>query len=105
MAIEYRFEKGIFYPVVVCDTCGELIKDVAKGIVVFDNVHALNKYSLGPWSPVFKHKGPKCDPKSERTYPWFELREFLYQLVGNSGLDLEKAKRLHEISCEVGFAV
>ena len=88
---EFEFEDGQgIGAVIVCDVCGDLIREAGLGVCV----HPTDRLEIGEsQKPFFAHKG-KCHNQLERDFgydphngPWDELTSFLAQLRRNTGFD------------------
>lgn len=71
-------EEGVYYPTLICDACGEPIKDARKAIITWGELADKTiSYATGIYHKV------RCDPghKIERFSD--ELSSFMRQLVYN----------------------
>ena len=84
--IEMVRKDGKTCPVIFCDVCGKLIKDVDMGMVSFTSMEEGNI----PVKFVHKFTCDQGDPM------WQELSHFLAWLLQNVGFDDEKYKNAKE---------
>ena len=77
-------------PVIVCDACGERIRDAGCGVYLYNR----DLFEIGEFrEPLFAHKG-RCHDRlggtsslDPRHRPWDELKVFLANLSHNTGFD------------------
>lgn len=78
---------------IVCDGCGQTIRDARGAVVTWDE----------PGAPVyFAHKG-NCDFRSGRHLCSADLNVFLFQLCWNVRYDAAEGKREHDALAELGL--
>ncbi len=82
--ISVLYSEGRNFPLVVCDQCGEAIKNAELGMVAFGETREEGKYQ----ELAFLHKG-QCDKTfkegEKRPGGWMELSHFLARLCHNAG--------------------
>ena len=78
MGMSVYTDKGINYPVLTCDTCGEAIKDVRRAMIT---IPELCGTPIVPSSGLY-HKG-HCDPGRTAYRGWDELSTYMRQLICN----------------------
>ena len=74
-------------PVIVCDACGERIRDAGCGVYLYSR----DVFEIGEFrEPLFAHKG-RCHDRlggtsssDPRHLPWHELKVFLANLRDNT---------------------
>jgi hypothetical protein len=79
--------RGVYYPVAVCDICGERIADIGLGAYLYDTKHGpLTKRTILDSEIIFAHKGSCLDVAEARVRGsgWSELSWFPKFLEKNS---------------------
>ncbi|MYM82877.1 hypothetical protein GTP44_13025 [Duganella sp. FT50W] len=84
-------------PIICCDVCGTWIDDAALGAAVFASLS-----SEGDTNEArLTHKGA-CHDKAEaelrgkgHNVGWLELKDFLSNMLHNSGVSLDVLKQMH----------
>lgn len=81
-----RQSNGITGPVVVCDVCGERIKEAKDGHLLWSSPELGNTYM----NFITVHKG-KCDARRRNEHFWMPLSDMAVNLVRNLHMDYEKS--------------
>ena len=82
---------GAMGPVIVCDVCGNWIRDPKDGNALWGKVKDPATTST-PQAPVFAHKlecTGAADKQQGDRYFWTGLEVWLYQLMVNTGMNLD----------------
>jgi hypothetical protein len=92
--IEVRYTEGRFCPMLVCDHCGELVKRSGNMLWKADPDGTV---TAGPFSVHKPCNRPFVAAHGGRAgWLWAELSTFLWQLVGNAEVDLDRGRQWHE---------
>jgi hypothetical protein len=83
-----RHEKGRNYPALVCEACGEIIKDVEMAGVVWERQDDPDGKSD---TVTVLCKTNNClSSERYKNLPWQEMRHYLLWVLANSGVNTEE---------------
>jgi hypothetical protein len=96
--IEIRVVSDRFVPTLVCDHCGDPIEGEGNIGWAAEGLEVGGRMTAGPFS---LHK--TCDdkfmaqhPELEKDWLWDELDTFMWRLIGNARVDLDRGRQSAE---------